>query len=235
MFKTNSGIIAKIDGKKRPLNKGDFLNEKSTIYVSSPSEIMLIDSQGDAFNIEDVGTYTYKSIIQNKAIEDQKSLTSKYFKLIWDELLKRKSGKTIIGGVFRGDVLMKYPRDSTKTASSKLTLSWKTQDEASQYYVIIRPKNSEEVHKFATNGNTLTLYNDNPIFAEGNEFEWSVTTLEFPNLKNIPFYAFTLIERSEYEALKSSYKDLIKDLKVLGLSSTEIEESICETYGICKK
>lgn len=234
VYKTGSGVLAKFNTQKRPLQKGDFLNENSTVYLTSSSDITLINSAGEVFNLKNVGAYTYKSILEYKAIEDQRSLTSKYFKLIWDELLKRKSGKTIIGGVFRGDVLMQFPKDSTKTASSKLTFSWKPESETSQYFVFIRSKNSEEVHKFATNGNELSLYKGNPIFSDGETFEWSVSTKEFPSFKNIPFYTFTLIDRSEYETLKSNYKDLINDLEALGLTSTEIEGTLCETYGICK-
>ena len=234
VFKTSSGVLGKLGGKKKPLNKGDFLDEEITVYLTSPSEVMLINADGDAFNIENVGSYSFQKILENKAIEDQKSLNSKYFKLIWDELTSRDSGKTIIGGVFRGDILMELPIDSSRTASSKLTFNWQKESDTAQYYVFIKDVTTEEVYKFATNGNELTLYTDNPIFSESDDFEWSVSTSEFPNLKNIPFFAFTLIERSEYEDLKSEYDDLISDLTALGLSASEIEESLCKAYGICK-
>lgn len=234
VYKTKPGILLNDNGNKRPLSKGDYISAKSSIYMSSASEVMLINSQGEAFNIKNAGTYSYKNILKYKALDEQKSLTSKYFKLIWDELLKRNSNKTIIGGVFRGDVLIESPMDSTKSASSKITFRWKTEADASQYFIFIRAKNSETVYKFATNGNEFIVYKDNPIFSDNIEFEWSVSTSEFPSLKNIPFFTFTLIDRSEYEALKSSYSDLIKDLKAVGLTSTEIEDALCETYGICK-
>ena len=235
VFKTSAGVLGKLDGLKKPLNKGDFLNAKSTVYLNAPSAVTLINSEGEAFNIEKVGTYSFANILSHKAIEDQKSLTSKYFKMIWDELLKRDSGKTIIGGVFRGDVLMEYPVDSTKTASSKLTFKWQKDTDSTQYFVFIKDITSESIYKFATNGNTLTLYKNNPIFSEGVDFEWSVSTSEFPNLKNIPFNRFTLIERGDYENLKTNFSDLIVDLKALGLSDVEIEDSLCETYGLCKR
>ncbi|WP_111683417.1 hypothetical protein [Winogradskyella tangerina] len=234
VFKTSPGVIGKLNGKKRPLQKGDFLNDKSAVYVTAPSDITLINAEGDAFNIKNVGTYSYPNLLKYKAIEDQKSLTSKYFKLIWDELLKRDSGKTIIGGVFRGDVLMEFPGDSTKTASSKLKFSWQIESDTTQYFVFIKDVANDAIHKFATNGNELVLYKDNPIFAESDTFEWAVSTSEFPNLKNIPFYTFSLIERSEYEELKSSYSDLITDLRALGLSDSEVEDTLCQTYGFCK-
>ena len=234
VFKSSSSVLVELEGIKRPLKKGDFLTGKGKVHLMSPSEVTFINSEGDAFGVTNVGIYTYKAILNHRAIEEQKSLTSKYFKLIWDELLKRKSGETIIGGVFRGDVLMEFPIDNTKTASSKLSFIWKPDPDAIQYYVFIRPKDSDEVYKFATNGNTFQVYKDNPIFANVKEFEWSVSTSEFPNLKNIPFYSFTILDRNEYEVLKSGYKDLITDLKTLGLSTSEIEEVLCETYGVCK-
>ena len=71
-------------------------------------------------------------------------------------------------------------------------------------------------------------------FNAGNQYEWSVSTEEFPNLKNILFYSFTLIQRLEYKALKERFSEVISDLKTLGFTDSEIEESICETYGVCK-
>lgn len=234
VYKTKTGILLNDNGNKRPLNKGDYLNTNSIIYITTLSEVMLINSEGEAFNIKNAGTYSYKNILKNKALDDQKSLTSKYFKLIWDELLNKNSNKTVIGGVFRGDILMESPRDSVKVASSRITFRWKSVTDASLYFIIIRGKDSETVNKFAINGNKFALYKDNPIFSDDIEFKWSVSTSEFPSLKNIPSFTFTLIDRSEYEALKSNYGDLIKDLKAVGLTTTEIEDALCETYGICK-
>lgn len=234
VFKVSPDVLGKLNDIKKPLQKGDFLNRKSTVYLTSPSEVTFINSRGDAFILEDIGAYTYKNILGYKALDEQKSLTSKYFKLIWDELLKRDSGKTIIGGVFRGDILMEFPKDSTKMSSSKLTFKWLKNEGVSQYYMFIRNPETEEVFKFATNGSELILYKDNPVFNGGEEFEWTVSTSEFPNLKNIPFYRITLIDRAEYERIKSGFDDLISDLKELGLSSLEIEETLCITYGICK-
>lgn len=217
-----------------PLTKGMFIKDKSTVLVSRTTEIIAISAGGEAFQINKEGEYKYSRILKQRVIENSKGLTSKYFKLIWDELLKKSSGKTIIGGVFRGDILMEFPLDSTSMASSRLTFKWKTEDGVKQYYFFIKNVESEEVIKLATNGSELSLYKNQAIFSNGNKFQWSVSKIEFPNHKNIPFYTFTLIDRAEYDVLKTNYKDLINDLKVLGLSNAEIENSLCETYRICK-
>lgn len=234
VFKIEGVALAKFDKAKKPIKKGDILNEKNTVYLNSISNLTLINSDGKVFNLESTGAYNYSDILKNEYVENQKGLTSRYFKMIWKELTNKDAGKTIIGGVFRGDVLMEFPLDSVRIASSKIKFKWKADESISQYYVFIKDSNSDDVHKFATNGNELSLYKDNPIFSGSKSFEWTVSTKEFPNLKNILFYSFNLINRSEYESLKSQFDDLISDLQAIGLSSLEIEETLCNTYGICK-
>lgn len=234
VFKIKGVALAKFDKAKKPIKKGDILNETNTVYLSSISNLTLINSDGKVFNLESKGAYNYSDILKNEYVENQKGLTSRYFKMIWKELTNKDAGKTIIGGVFRGDVLMEFPLDSARVASSKIKFNWKADESISQYYVFIKDSNSDEVHKYATNGNELTLYKDNPIFSGSKSFDWAVSTKEFPNLKNIPFYSFTLINRSEYERHKSRFDDLISDLEAIGLSTIEIEETLCNTYGICK-
>ncbi|GAB5565955.1 MAG: hypothetical protein Wins2KO_30180 [Winogradskyella sp.] len=218
----------------KPLSKGTFIPKSSNLILAESAEITAIDSKGEAFKIDKAGEYKFSKILQHKAIKNGHGLTTKYLKLIWDELTKKGSGKTIIGGVYRGDVLMEFPRDSTKIASSKLSFSWKEHNEDANYFIFIRNIETDEVYKFSTNGTSLMLYKDNPIFYEGNDYEWAVGTEEFPNLKNIPFYSFTLIERREYQTLTKELSEVVADLKALGLTDSEIEDSICEAYGICK-
>lgn len=234
VFNVKGSVYRKLTNTLKPLTKGMFISKKSTLLVSDSAEITTINSEGRAFQINEAGEYKYKSILEHNTLKNAKGLTSKYFKLIWNELIKNNSGKTIIGGVFRGDVIMESPIDSTKTASSKLTFKWKVDEELSQCYLFIKNTETEDVLKLATNGSELSLYKNNAIFSEGSEFQWTVSKDEFPNLKNIPFYTFTLIDRIQYEDFKSNYEDLINDLKTLGLSNFEIVNSLCETYGICK-
>ena len=88
--------------------------------------------------------------------------------------------------------------------------------------------------KLATNGNQISLYKTQPFFSEGNTFEWTVTTEEFPSLDNLTFYSFELINRNQYAEQVKNYTALLTDLEALGLSDAEIETTICETYGLCK-
>jgi hypothetical protein len=233
VFNIKGNAYTKINNTINPVKKGSFINSESILVVDTSTKITAINSNGDVFKIQEEGIYNFPQIIKFK-IKDSKNLTVKYFKLIWDEFMNNKANKTEIGGVFRGDVLMKYPLDHIQWASSKLTFNWKTKSETSSYFLFIRNVKTGEILKISTDGTQMTLYKDQHIFSQGNEFEWSVSSTEFPNLKNIPFFSFKLIDRKAYTALMTDYKDLIQDLKSLGLSDNEIETSICETYGLCK-
>ena len=234
VFNVKGTAYCKLSNALKPLTKGAFIPKSSNIILAESAEITAIDSRGIAFKVDKAGEYKFNKILQHKAIKNAQGLTTKYLKLIWDELTNKGSGKTIIGGVYRGDILMEFPKDSTKTASSKLVFSWKEHNEDANYYVFIRNIETVEVHKFSTNGTSLTLYNENPIFYEGNEFEWSVSTEEFPNLKNIPFFNFNLIDRNTYQNEKACYKDFVTDLKSLNLSDKEIETLLCENFKLCR-
>lgn len=233
VFNIKGNAYTKISNSVKPLTKGSFINRTATIFLEESSKITAINSEGEAFKIEEGGTYKFAQLLKDK-VENSKNLTSKYLKLIWNEFTKNESTKTVIGGVFRGDVLMVHPQDSVIWASSKLTFTWNTQEDTSIYYLFIRNIATDEVLKLATNGSQVTLYKEQHLFLEGAEFEWTVSTTEFPNLKNIPFYNFTLIKKNSYADLKLNYKDLVTDLKGLGLTESEIEASLCETYKLCK-
>jgi len=234
VFNVNGNAFVKTDRKIMPLKKGALLNKNVEILVKSPSEITLINANGEAYKIERVGDYKFNDIINKGRIKDQKSLTSKYFKLVWDEFLQKESGKTAIGGVFRGDVLMEFPQDSTKLAGSKLNFKWKNSEENKTYYLFIKNLKTEDILKLSTNGNEISLYKTQAIFSEGDVFEWTVSTLEFPNLKNMPFSTFQLMSREEYAAFLESQSVLIENLKALRLTDEEVLNSLCETYDICK-
>ena len=233
VFNIKGSAYHKILNAIKPVTKGSFITSKTTLIVNKFAKIVAINSKGEAYKIEAVGNYNFNDIIKCK-IKASKSLTVQYLKLIWNEFINKKSGKTVIGGVFRGGVLMEYPKDSVQLASSKITLQWKTEGEISEYFVFVRNLKTNEILKLSTNGSELSLYKNQRIFSEGTQFEWAVTTQEFPNLKNIPFFSFTLIDQNMYIDLTLNYSGFIKDLQLLGFTATEIEVSICETFGICK-
>lgn len=233
VFNIKGSAYNKLDASLKSVSKGSFITKKTTLFVDKFTKIVAIDSNGEAYKIDADGNYNFDDIKKFKT-RNYQSLTAKYLKLIWDEFINSNSDKTIIGGVFRGAVLMTHPKDSVKWASSKITLQWKKEGEVYEYFVFIRNIKTNRILKLSTNGSKISLYKNQNIFSEGTQFEWAVTTQEFPNLKNIPFFNFTLIDKNTYAELRVNFKEFIKDLESLGFTNTEIETLICDRYGLCK-
>jgi hypothetical protein len=234
VFKTSNKSIVKSGEVNKTLKKGDFLKEGQNVLVFEPTNLVLIDSVGNAFSIKEAGTYSYQDILKNPFTGDKQSLTSKYFKLVWDEMTNNKPEKTVIGGVFRGDVLMKFPRDSTRIAGREISLEWKVSEKEHTYFIYIKNLTTDEFLVLSSKTNALSFYKNRSFFDEGNTYEWTVSKNEFPDIDNAAFYSFSIIKSSEYEKIRKMHIGVIKDLKKIGLTNAEVEESLCEIYGLCK-
>ena len=234
VFKLKGSAFVKMASSMEPLKKGRFLNENATVMLPAQADFTAIDASGKAYQLTASGEYGYDQVLKHQVIDKQHSLTTKYLKFIWDELRNKSEEKTIIGGVFRGDIPMLFPNDSVSVVRGKIEFSWQPNEENGSSYFFLRNKTTEEMFKLETNGSTLGLYKDLAILQEGNEFEWMVSDNAFPNLKNSLFFSFKLIDRATYEAQKKNYQALIDDLKKIGLTDSEITNTLCSTYGLCK-
>lgn len=233
VFKTSPNIF-RSSSPAKALGKGALIQTADVVTLKTGDMLSLIDKNGSLYKIETSGKYTYKQLTDHKVEEDKSSLTSKYFKYLWEEMTHASGSETIIGGVFRGENLMKFPIDSALVVSSKIKFTWETDSAFDTYYFFLRNVETQELLKLETNGSELGLFKGNPILDQGTLFEWYVDTEAFPNLDNKTFSSFTLIDRATYESKKEPFRPFINDLKATGLSEQEIELILCEAYGLCK-
>ncbi|WP_406685486.1 hypothetical protein N1F78_07145 [Seonamhaeicola sp. MEBiC1930] len=234
VYKSKGTLLLENNGKLKPIKKGDFIDKYHLVNVPPHAELTAIDNSGNAYLVNVHGKYSFKNILNFKIKQKNTSFTASYFKHIWNELRSTSDEKALIAGVFRGDLLMLSPNDSCKMASSKITLKWQTLENTELYYVFLKNIETDEILKIETNGSQLALFDDAPIFYDGTRFEWAVSIEAFPNLDNIPYFSFELIDRNQYEEEKANYKDFILDLKSMNVSAKEIETILCETYRLCK-
>lgn len=234
VYKTGGTSLLEDKNMTITLKKGALIQKKNLIKVLPKASFTAIDNNGNAYNVNVDGRYNFENLLNFKTKENKSNFTANYFKYIWQELTNSGEKKNLIAGVFRGDFLMLSPSDSSKIASSKITLKWQTIEDTKLYYVFLRNVDTDDILKIETNGTQLALYDEASIFYDGSQFEWAVSTDAFPNLDNIPFFSFELIDRNQYEAEKTTYKDFISDLKNMNISEKEIEAILCRTYGLCK-
>jgi hypothetical protein len=234
IYKAKGMSLLEIGEKQSTLKKGALIRNKDVVKVLPNAEFTAIDNFGNTYLINIEGTYGLKHLQNFKVKQNTSNFTASYFKHIWQELRNKSNKKALIAGVFRGETLMTFPTDESKIASSKITFEWDLEEGEKLYYIFVKNVITKEILKIETNGSHLALYDDNPIFFDNDTFEWTVTTDAFPNVDNIPFFSFKLIDRNIYEELKKEFADFIQDLETLGHSEKEIELILCKSYGLCK-
>ncbi len=212
--------------------KGDLISKKDKLVMSS-GNIIAIDNNGNTYTIAKPGTFAFKKLLAFRQKSTNNAITGKYFKLVWNELTGNTVKQKIIGGVFRGEVLMELPKDSSKVLETKAALRWKPA-EGKSVFIFIRNKTTDEILKLESDGSQLTLFGDNPIFDEGKEFEWTVSEREFVNLKNVVFYSFSFIDKKTYDEHEKKYSDFVAELRNLNISRPQIDQILCETYKFCR-
>lgn len=216
-----------------PLKKGDLVSKADKVIVTKGSSLTLIDKSGHVYTVKKAGAFSFKELLLHKETSEKTSVTAGYFKYVWEELTGSGKSETVIGGVFRGEKRMLFPIDSSKIASHQLSFKWKTDSLHTSYFLFIKNLETDTLLKLETNGSQISLFSDNPIFNTGKTFEWTVSTKAFPNLKNSLFYGFEVLDKEAFKIEKSNYRDLISGLEKLGLEASEIDQILCETYGLC--
>ena len=234
VFQVSGGPLVTQSGKDIPAKKGTLLAAPASVTLGKGANLTAIDQQGNTYQVTEPGSYPFRQLIAQKAKPTGSNMTAQYLKYVWKEFMGGERGETLIGATFRGNVLMLAPMDSAKVVASKVLLTWKTDSMAAAYYVFVRNVATGDVAKFETDGSRLALYGSNPLFGAETLFEWTVTHEVFPNLNNLPFFGFELIDRNAYKELEIEHQAFIDDLTELGMSEQGIAEVLCETFGICR-
>lgn len=234
VYKTQGASIIEKNNKQMAIKKGTIIDKMSVVKLFPDSEIIAIDNTGNTYMIKKAGDFSLKHLLNFKTKKNSSSFTASYFKHIWNEMTAENNEKVLIAGVFRGEVLMTYPHDKSKVANSKIVFKWHELVNTELYYVFVKNPITDDILKIETNGTHLALYDDNAIFQDSYSFDWTVSTEAFPNLDNIPFHNFNIIDRNEYMKLKENYSEFIDDLQSLGLTDSIIEDLLCKLHGLCK-
>lgn len=219
--------------KDKSLSKGDFIVNNDKVVLSSNSKLLVIDNDGETYQINKKGYYSYQTILKNNNFKNKDNLTVRYLKFLWKEFSNKQKNEKIIAGVFRGNVLMEIPKNNSIIKKDKITFKWKVVDSTSSYYFFLRNIKTGELFRIETNGTEISFHEELKIFQDGNQMEWAVTIEAFPNLNNIPFYNFEKLDNTEYETLKKSYDGFVIDLKNLGKEDNEIKNILCSKFNIC--
>jgi hypothetical protein len=240
----DSYVIFKIVGKpilnsSKQLTKGSILKSNDTITLQGKDSVLIIDDSGELYEVPDStpnkNEYAMLEINKYKTSKEVTSFSKKYLSYVWKQFSKKDSTGEHIGVVYRSnlDSIMLKPFDSVKLYLPEVKFSWRPNNTDQPIYFLLKEKGNDFIHKIGVNGNGLVLFVDKKVLVPGKEYLWSISNEKYPNLNNIDFYYFSLLDKNSFENKKSELTNLISDLELLGLSQTEIKDILCKDYKLC--
>lgn len=221
VMQVNGAITVKDKG---PLRKGDKLTAGHVIRIPAQSTVTLLDNSGNTYAFTKSGTYTFNDLLKTQK-KHKNSITLNYLKYLWNSFISEPSPQNLKAGVYRGKHLMLWPADSAGVLYSEVVLKWKSDYGIKDYYVVIKPADSEEFSRFTTQDTTVNLTGKFPLL-KNTDYQWAVSTQAYPNLKNIPFFTFYTLDRPAFKAREKQLKRFKRDLKRAGISEEDIDEIV---------
>ncbi|WP_136464913.1 hypothetical protein [Flagellimonas onchidii] len=211
--------------------KGDILKKQDVLLLDNEASITAIDADGQAYTYEGEAKCRFADLLEKK--KKLNNLTVRYFQFIYQEFTGQQPKESVMAGVYRGNDLLITPPDSAMVSNRNLRFFWEHAN-TNFYYFFLRNKTTEEIFKIGVSGTQIKLYEEKSIFKGSTQFEWTVDTREYPDLKNIGWNRFEIKNYKEVETELLRYEKFIEDMKVLGFSKNEVTKRICESYGVCK-
>lgn len=217
------------------VERGTYFQEQDTLKLRGDDYVMLVNQEGELFELNIPNTYSFKDIFGYKVKMEYTSFTKKYFTYVWRQFTNKRKSKQEAGVVYREgrNIQAKMPVDSAKIYKPNVWFSWDNKTDNSLVYFFLKDLESGHMTKIGTRSDSLLLQIDNNLLKPGNRYEWSVASSSFPNLNELEFNALAVINDEEYLNIKEEVTILIKTFKILGFSKAEIQEAICLDYKFC--
>jgi len=220
----------------KPISKGSIIEKDAKLVINKKDVVHLIDDKGEVYKISKTGKYKRKELKKLDAEKNSSSFSKSFFTSLWKQFTNAAASKKNKSAVvYRGDdiLLMQNPIDSAKVYASEIGFKWKAiPNKTKDYYFILKDIETGKLTKFGTPTNELSLFMDDGMLKQGNNYQWAITETKYFKENELSFYNFRLITKSEFKALEPNIKELSNYLKSLGLTQKEIKSTISEDYKL---
>jgi len=244
VYSQNNFIVFKVEGAPRLLQndtirtvtKGSIIDFTSKLTLHRDDSVLIINEEGNLIKVDDERTYTYNDLYYIAPEKDDSNFTKKYFAYVWNQFTNNRKIRTKGGVVYRVDnnSLMIEPSDSVKIYFPEIKFVWKKDDAVDKtYYFILKNLKTNHITKIGTRNDELRLFVDNVILKRGTNYEWAVSETKYPDLYEVTFYNFELLDNEQFKSLSFEISSITTGLQKLGFASEEIKKMLCEDYKIC--
>ena len=188
------GNVTVIENDKESKVKiGKVLKPGSTLKTQKLAKLTMVCKEGKALTVTKEGSFPIIRWKDSCETNNHNSVTSKYFKYIWEQLYMRsedfkKNSSGDIAAVVRNEapvrgeddmeILFEEALDTVYYAAGDFPLSWRTnKDYSGKYYFrLYDSKAGKVVYKDSIVGNTLSIENLKRYMKPGSTYQWSVAT-----------------------------------------------------------
>lgn len=174
------------------------------LVVEEGGIVILVSAAGQNLKIADPGEYAYKSLVKlYKSAEG--NLTQEYFKYVWSQMSEGDDDKKVAEvrtAVYRGDIAMFLPPDSTVIYSQQIPFTWKGGNEKQYFYLW---SDDQKLLAFQTADSMLTMDMDAFVFEPGAHYQWEVATTN-PPPANLPKNTFRVLSGKEAKQVDMELK-----------------------------
>ena len=195
-----------VDNKtEKPCSRGMSLTS-GALVLSEGDVVILVSASGQNLKIADPGSYSYKSLVKLYQSTDG-NLTQDYFKYVWSQISEGDEDKKVAEvrtAVYRGDIAMFLPPDSTVIYSQQIPFTWKGGNEKQFFYLW---NGDQKLVAFQTRDSMLTMDMDAFVFEPGVYYQWEVASTN-PPPSNLPKNTFRVLSGREAKDVDAQLKEL---------------------------
>ncbi|MEO0570992.1 MAG: hypothetical protein AAF039_04750 [Bacteroidota bacterium] len=223
-----------IDAKPKTLKKGMFVYPEHSLSLNEGDKVILTDDDGVLYEINKKVTMPYARIGRYTKKEKQSAFTLEYLKYVWQKLWEREE-KQNIGVVFRAPNYTQpiAPLDSVQIFMQDITFEWEEQSSKEVRHLYLQEEGFEGFTKLSTNGNQILIPVDGKLLKSGSSYRWSITPEADPEMENLEFRSFDLLQKEMFEVRLKEYNAVRLEFMALGLNEAQIKRSFCEDLKLC--
>lgn len=206
VFYSQGSTFLLTGNKKTAVLKDMLIGESQSISIDKNASLILISPDGIAFPLTVAGKYTYAKLLSILSLID-KGLSYKYLTYVVHEMTESHEAKKdkVIGGVFRGEMLLRFPVDSCLVIRDTIKFSWLSGVSSPLLFLNISDKNHKPVFSKSLRDTTYN-YKVLPKDAD-QDFVWAVGEEPYQT-RNVENRTFTVASLVTAERLKKELLEL---------------------------
>ena len=129
IYHVNNTVTWLHDGVKEQAKRGVFIKPTHALQLANHAEAMLIGADGRSMLLKTPGRFTFQQLKQRFRTQHNQTVVSAFFAYVFEKFLMEGQNagtkQKVAASVFRSEVMMQIPADSSLVTELPVKMSWK--------------------------------------------------------------------------------------------------------------